>query len=78
VASAFEFTPRLMQAEKAAFYIGVSPSKFRSLGLPRKKFDGNWVYERSDLDAYADSLPYETPQGESQCNEADNAWGRAN
>lgn len=53
------FTPRLMQARDAAFYLGVSASKFHTLDLPRKVFGGNIVYDRADLDAFADRLAYD-------------------
>lgn len=63
------FTPRLMQATAAAHYLGVSPSKLRSMNLPRKEMGGNMVYERADLDAVADALPYEGQTGGNKCDE---------
>lgn len=54
-----DFAPRLMPAPQAAHYIGVSQSKLRTLGLPRRELDGKRVYDKADLDAYADNLPYE-------------------
>lgn len=53
-----DFAPRLMPAPQAAHYIGVSQSKLRSLNIPRRRLDGKRVYDKSDLDAYADDLPY--------------------
>ncbi|MEY1555290.1 helix-turn-helix domain-containing protein [Yoonia sp. R2331] len=67
----FSFIPRLMQASAAAAYIGMSESKLREKKIPRKKDGGNWVYEKADLDAYADSLRYEgEPEGPNSCDEA--------
>jgi len=54
-----EILPRLMGEADAARYLGVSPSKLRELGLPRRVLDRRRLYERADLDAYADSLAYE-------------------
>ena len=57
---------RLFQARAAAAYLGMSESKLRTTGIPRKVMNGNRVYERSDLDAFADSLPYEADEAEQQ------------
>jgi len=57
------FTPRLMPAPQAAHYIGVSVSKLRALPIPRKIVDGKRLYDRIDLDSYADGLATE---GEEQ------------
>ncbi|MCB1340796.1 MAG: helix-turn-helix domain-containing protein [Pseudooceanicola sp.] len=54
------FPPRLMPAPEAARYLGVSESTLRNLDLPRKKLGAKRVYDKGDLDAYADSLPYES------------------
>ncbi|MBN9674610.1 helix-turn-helix domain-containing protein [Salipiger bermudensis] len=54
-----DFAPRLMPVTQAAHYIGVSPSKLRDLPIPRRQLGGKRVYDRADLDAYADSLPYD-------------------
>ena len=64
-----DFPPRLMQAKAAAHYLGVSASKLRSMDLPCKRDGGNVLYDRADLDAYADSLPY-IPQtkAENSCD----------
>ncbi len=53
------FPPRLMQAKAAAHYLGISPSKLRTLDLPCKRDGGNKLYDIADLDAYADNLPYD-------------------
>jgi hypothetical protein len=58
-----------MQAKAAAHYLGVSPSKLRGLDLPCKVDGGNKLYDRADLDAYADSLPYDEEKGqENSCD----------
>lgn len=54
-----DITPRLMPSPVAAAYLGVSESTLRQLGLPRKACGAKRLYERADLDAFADSLPYE-------------------
>ncbi len=55
-----------MPAPVAAHYIGVSESTLRTLGLPRRQLGAKRVYDKADLDAYADSLPYD---GEKQLSE---------
>lgn len=65
-----------MQAKAAAHYLGVSPSKLRGLDLPCKVDGGNKLYDRADLDAYADALPYDgLGSGEDSCADADAAFG---
>lgn len=54
-----DFAPRLMPAPQAAHYLGVSASTLRGLGLPRRELGTKRLYDRRDLDAYADALPYE-------------------
>ena len=69
-----EITPRLMPAPLAASYLGVSASTLRKLDLPRKTLGAKVLYERADLDAYADSLPYiRETAGDTTC--ADRVWG---
>lgn len=62
-----DFAPRLMPAPAAAHYLGVSESTLRTLDIPRRALGAKRLYDRRDLDRYADSLPIE---GES----ADNGW----
>ncbi len=57
--SAFFFPPRLMKADAAAHYIGISVSKLYTLGLPRKMDGRNRLFEIRDLDRYIDAMPYE-------------------
>lgn len=54
-----EALPRLLGAADAARYLGMSPSTFRKIDLPSKRFGALRLYERADLDAFADSVPYE-------------------
>lgn len=58
-----DFPPRLLPIAQAAQYLGVSASKLRAMPIRRKMLDGKRLYDRIDLDAYADALPVE--QGEA-------------
>ena len=69
------FAPRLLPAPEAAFYLGISESKLRTLGLPRRILDAKRLYDRLDLDAYASSLPVEGESAEPEANTCDEAWG---
>lgn len=69
---AITFLPRLMAAPQAAAYLGISESKLRTLTIARKELDGKKLYERADLDDYADRLRYE---GEAGGNTCDNLFG---
>lgn len=66
MALSLQFTPRLLPAPQAAHYIGVSEAKLRELDIPRKVLGAKRLYDRIDLDAYADSLATE--------GEAANGW----
>ncbi len=68
-----EYAPRLMGAEAAARHLGVSKTKFLSLEIPRKRLDGRVLYDRYDLDQFADDLPYEG--GNHGGNTCDRAFG---
>ena len=71
------FSPRLMKAPHAAQYLGISASKLRTLPIAPKLDGGNTLYDRLDLDAYADSLPYGgdgAAEGGEKC-EADEVFG---
>lgn len=66
---ALEFPPRLMPGPVAARYIGVSVSTLNTLQLPRKELGSKRLYDKADLDAYADTLPYEAgPEEENSCD----------
>ena len=54
-----DFVPRLLPAPAAARYLGVSETKLRDLGIPRRILDGKRLYDRYALDAYADDLASE-------------------
>lgn len=69
-----DFPPRLMPAPAAAHYLGVSESMLRTLPIPRRELNRKRVYDKADLDRYADSLPYEA-QEDSGCEMADQVWG---
>lgn len=66
--------PRLMKEPAAAAYLGVSPNTLRKAGLSRRVLGGLRLYDRLDLDAWADALPYEGRDQEANtCDEAN--WG---
>lgn len=60
-----DFTPRLMHMAAAARYIGVSVGTLDKLGIPRKIVRQTPKYDRFDLDAYIDGLPYEGDETQS-------------
>lgn len=62
------FAPLLLPAPAAAFYLGVSPSTLRGLPIPRKELGGKRLYDRRDLDAFADDLRYEGDGGANSCD----------
>lgn len=66
----YQFPPRLMQLKAAAHYLGMSESKLRGLPLPCKRDGGNILYDRLDLDAYADGLPYNGVREDESWREA--------
>lgn len=52
------YAPRLMRTPEAARYLGISATTLRRLDLPTRRLsDGIVVYDRHDLDRYADALP---------------------
>lgn len=73
MSAARDFPPRLMPAPQAAHYLGVSPSTLRMLGIPRRHLGSKRVYDKADLDAYADSLPYDDRAAEA--NTCDTIFG---
>lgn len=62
--------PGLLTESGAAAYLGISPSKLRELGLPRRQLGRRRLYDRRDLENYIDSLPYEN-EGEAVSNDVD-------
>lgn len=67
------YAPRLLAAPRAAEYLGVSESKLRALPISRKVLDGKRLYDRLDLDAYADALRNENEAEEP--NTCDKLFG---
>ncbi|MFN8684153.1 helix-turn-helix domain-containing protein [Paracoccus sp. P2] len=65
------FAPRLLPAPEAAHYLGISETKLRSLGLPRRMLGGKRLYDRLALDEYASGLPIEGEdvEGVNTCDE---------
>lgn len=59
--------PRLMKRPAAAAYLGVSATMLDELGIKPRRVEGRRLalYDRLDLDAWADSL---------SDGEADNPW----
>ena len=68
--------PRLMGETDAAWYLGISASMLRTYKLPRRMVKSRRLYERSDLDAFADSLEFENEEDRA-CAEADAVFGCA-
>ncbi len=62
-----------MPSPQAAHYIGVSESTLRGLEIPRRELGGKRVYDKADLDAFADSLPYEGIVEENPCDDTSDA-----
>lgn len=58
--------PRLMKEAAAATYLGVSRSTLRKLELPRRTCGALRLYDRRDLDEWADNLPQE---GDDSCDD---------
>ena len=65
------FAPRLLPAPQAAAYLGVSETKLRELGIPRRMLDGKRLYDRLTLDAYADALATEGEPPEPEGDDPD-------
>lgn len=65
--------PAFLGEGDAAYYLGVSASKLRTLDIPRKALGRRRLYDRRDLDTFRDTLPYE---GEDEAIEScDAAFG---
>lgn len=58
------FAPRLLPEPQAAAYLGIGTTKLRELALPRRNLGGKKLYDRIDLDAFADSLDSDGPREE--------------
>lgn len=68
------YLPALLGEKDAARYLGISETKLRGLGIKRRMLGGRRLFDRRDLDAFADSLPYEG-EGEAEVNTCDGAFG---
>lgn len=68
------FAPRLLPSPVAAAYLGVSETKLRALGIPRKMLDGKRLYDRFTLDEYASGLPDEG-RDDAEVRKCDEAFG---
>lgn len=73
------YAPRLLPTPQAAAYLGISATKLRDLPLRPKRLDGKVVYDRLDLDSYADALPLDGeaawPPAEEERNSCDEVFG---
>ncbi len=67
--------PALLTESGAATFLGISCSKLRELGLPRRELGRKRLYDRRDLENYIDSLPYE---GEESHPDEGEEWLRTN
>lgn len=56
---AITYRPRLLSVSEAATYLGLSATTLRGLPIPRRVHNSRRLYDIRDLDAYADTLPYE-------------------
>lgn len=61
-------SPRLLPAPLAAEYLAVSVSTLRLLPIPQRTLGSKRLYDARDLDAYADSLPYDGPADGNTCD----------
>ena len=64
--------PRLLSASAAARYLGIGETNLRGLPIRRRMLGARRLYDRNDLDAWADDLPIEgeAAGGESACDDA--------
>lgn len=67
------YAPRLLGEAEAALYLGISKGTLRKMDVPRKVLGSRRLYDRLDLDACADDLPYEA--GEKRGNTCDAVFG---
>ena len=56
--------PALLGEKAAAFFLGIGETKLRELGISRRKLGRRRLYDRRDLEAYVDSLPYDDEDNE--------------
>ena len=58
------YQPAHLGEKAAAFFLGgISDTKLRDLKIPRRCLGRRRLYDRRDLEAYVDSLPYDGEEG---------------
>lgn len=62
--------PRLMPLRYAAAYFGICPATFRALDIKPRRFGRRVVWDRQDLDRYADLLGGRPQEGRSAATTA--------
>lgn len=65
--------PRLMSERLAAAYLGIGASTLRDRGPKPRKFGARTLYDRRDLDRWADALdgqPLDAPQRDEEAGDA--------
>jgi hypothetical protein len=68
--------PRLMNERQAAAYLSIGTTLLRDLLAP-KKIRGRSVWDRRDLDRYADALagqPLDADQARSHADDVERSW----
>ena len=66
--------PSLLGEHDTAKYLGISPSTLRKLKIPRRVLGARRLYDRRDLDAFVDELPYEN-EDNGRANTCDAVFG---
>jgi len=64
--------PRLMRESLAAAYLGIGASTLREHGPKPRKFGSRTLYDRRDLDRWADALdgqPLDQPEREAEADD---------
>ena len=68
--------PRLMNEKMAAAYLGIGASTLRERGPKPKKHGARTLYDRKDLDRWADALDGQPLDQDSREEEAGDVLGR--
>jgi len=68
--------PRLMNEPLAAQYLGIGASTLRAAAIKPKKFGSRTLYDRRDLDRWADALDDQPLDETGRAGEADAALDR--
>lgn len=69
--------PRLMNERLAAAYLSIGTTQLRDKGPQAKKIGGRTVWDRVDLDRFADALagqPLDEREAESHARDVEAAW----